>query len=207
MKFIYICLLCSLSLFCFDVKYSFSIENKINECSKITDDNDRLKCFDNIVNNLNKESNLVDNLSDDKWISDIKESKLDNSKTIYFIKKSENELPNQIGKNTPVDLVIRCANNTTETYISWPSFLGINDVNVSYKIDDGKINKSYWNVSTDHKAVFSKNPIKFLKELNNKKILIIQLTPHSFGPQEAEFNLSGIDKVIDKISNECKWKK
>lgn len=199
-----------------------ALENKISECSKITDNDKRLECYDSIYSEINKKNDDTKITAEDKpkeedkdgniaealgWIKNEDESKLDNSKTLMYDRFSSNMLSNSYGKEGPAALVVRCKNNQTESYIAWNSYLGIEPVKVSYRIDTDPIKRVTCDISSDHTAFFIRKPIAFLKELIGKKELIVQVRPYQSGPQEAEFSLEGIDKVVQDISEACKWNK
>lgn len=151
--------------------------------------------------------NLGGEVTPSGWLVVQKESKLDNNKSIYIKKWSSNTLPNNLGKQENGYLIIRCSDNKTEVLVHYPEYIGINNTEVRYKIDDNKINKENWIASTGGDSVFSKKPIKLLKSMAGGKSFIIQLDTYKNGAQELEFDIAGIDENIDKIAEYCKWQK
>lgn len=148
-----------------------------------------------------------DGVDDNGWYFNEKETKLDGKKNIYYAKQSVDTLPNAIGNQEHGALIIRCVDNQTEAYIVWPSFIGLSEQQVKYKVDDNKINTETWSLSTDGCGAFASKPIKFLNSLKGAKTLIIQLDSYKQGQGELEFDLSGIDNYIDKIAECCHWNK
>lgn len=176
---------------------------KIIECRKIENRDERLKCYDSI-----EKSNIdndLKNVNNTNWIVKEEFSKLDNTKKVIFINNSINKLPNQIGILETGSLIIRCDNKNTEVFITWPSYLGNEAINIEYKIGDGKITKSKWNNSVDGKAVFVDEPFGLINGLFDKDNLVIRLSPYGRNSEELEFNLNGINDLLGKIAEHCQF--
>lgn len=186
---------------CNGVSYSNELDNFI-ECKKIENNEERLKCYDSVKINEKLESSGIDG-----WNVQENRSKLDDKINISYIKESSNTLPNAIGRMETGSLIVRCSENSTEVYIIWPAFIGLRGNSVQYKIGNGNIIKENWITSTDGKAVFANKPIQLLKKLKDNKDFIIKLSPHGRNYEELEFDINGIDTVVDNISKYCNWKK
>lgn len=157
---------------------------------------------------LDKSVNSGKKISDDsEWYISEDQSKLDNKKKVYISKKSVDTLPNAIGTPKHGSFWMRCLDNKTEVFIVWPSFIGLGDKKIKYRIDDNIINTDTWTLSTDGDAVFANKPIKFIDSLRGAKRFIIQLDSHNNVKEELEFDLTGIDNYIDKIAECCNWSK
>lgn len=197
----YILIIFAILFLCHDLSFSNELDSFL-ECKNIENNDDRLKCYDSVKVNKNQEYSGING-----WRVEESRSKLDDTINISYIKKSSNKLPSVIGNMENGSFVVRCSKNTTEVYVIWPSYIGLNGKNVQYKMSKGDINKEEWSTSTDGKAVFVSKPIDFLKRLQYYKTVIIQLSPHARTYEELEFDIEGINKVVENISECCNWKK
>lgn len=193
------------------------INGRLQEWEKLFNDdkiNILYKCRDNnikengVITIRYEKKNWIDKEENNNgWYVEEKKSKLDGKNDIYVSKKSIDSLPNSLGRPEKGQLTLRCVDDETEVYIVWPNFIGINENQVKYKIDNNKINTEIWTLSTDGEAVFVSKPIKFLNSLKGTKRLIIQLDSYKQGKGELEFNLAGIDDYIDQVAKCCHWYK
>lgn len=145
--------------------------------------------------------------SKSNWHFDEVKSKMGDRASVSCVLPSSDTI--SVGKEDRHGLlVIRCMDNETDVILSWPNYLGRgNDHTVESKVDDKPIVKQKWIESTNGEAVFMPSPIKWLRTLKDARHLIVRLKPYQRGYEELEFDLNGIDDVIGRISEACKWKK
>lgn len=141
------------------------------------------------------------------WQCYEKRDKIDGRLTLLCSNNSLSALPTNKGREVG-SVVIKCQDNQTSAGIFWPNFLGTQDtIIVETKVDDKPIDKTKWEMGIGGESVFRQNPIKWIKSLRGAKSLIVRLKPYNRPAQELEFDIDGIDSVIDEISEACKWKK
>lgn len=182
------------------------LEKKLYECVKIENSIKRLECYDTISQKENiapKESHSSSN----QWEIIEETSKMDDNKVIVVSNKSIDPIQNKIGKQFHPNIVIRCSEKETDFYVNWDMFIGINNVEMTHRIDKEKAKTTYWNTSTDHTATFSNKPIAFVKSLYGHKNLVLRITPYNSNPRTAEFDITGIEEIIKPIAEECGWNK
>lgn len=127
---------------------------------------------------------------------------------ISFSLESKESLHVGYGKEISPQLRARCKDNETEVYIDFDTVMTCGDsMKIGLKFDDQQPYYEYWTGSTDCKALFSRQPIKFLKKMVGKKELMVRFTPHGSGDRNVTFNISGNEEVTEKLSNACHWKK
>jgi type VI secretion system VasI family protein len=172
-------------------------------CSKIESNDDRIKCYDDIAEHIKASYENKEN-----WLISREESKIDGKKSITYRSESIDKIPNSIGKPTSAHLILRCNDNETDVYVTWPGYLGSFDpIDVTYKIDDGSVIKEKWTPSSNGKAAFSRKPIDLIKKISTAKKAIFKISGYGKTANEAEFNIYGAEEAMEEISLACGWKK
>lgn len=140
------------------------------------------------------------------WRTTYDTSKIDDSKNVYISTEAINPIKGKFGRDVTPQLWIRCMENKTEAFVTMYMFISTQDVSVIHRIDSNKAITTKWSTSTDHKAIFSKNNIKFIKSLFNHDNLLIRVTPYGESPRDIEFNISGLEDIIEPLQKACGWK-
>lgn len=151
--------------------------------------------------------NESSNAENSGWLCNKDFAKIDNSASISCSKLSSDSLSSGDFEGHAI-ITVRCKDNETDVLLGWPHFLGSSEPHiVETKIDNQPIEKKKWVNSSNGKAVFRSSPIKWLKTMKDGKRLIVRLKPYQRGLEELEFDITGINDVIDQVSEICKWKK
>src|SRR5690606_7558704 len=104
----------------------------------------------------------------------------------------------------PIVLMVRCADNKTEMYINWQSYLGRDRIRTTYRLGKDKAQTANWTTSTDHKAAFFPGtPIPMLKRLIETDSFVANVTPYSESPVSAVFNTEGAETALADIRTGC----
>lgn len=137
-----------------------------------------------------------------KWDVSISKDELTDNKTVFLSLIASSGL----GKyGDPVYLIIRCQNNKTEMFINWQTFLGLDTIEAIDRVDDKKAETSYWDISTDRKASFRRNPVPQIKKMLDSKKYVAQVTPYSENPITAVFETDGLGNAIKELRETCSW--
>lgn len=106
------------------------------------------------------------------------------------------------------ELTLRCLEGRTDAYVrllkTYPAFDG-SDVLVTYRVDSQKPNKTRWSTSSDNRAVFSNDPIKFLKTLPTAGRLLVRINGYRGTQYDYEFNYKGLETYRSKVAAACRW--
>lgn len=139
------------------------------------------------------------------WVTKSETNKMTDQTDFVALNTSPDSY-NKDGLTRETTLVLRCSNNKTDAYLSFHDFMGSDDPRITLRLDGGQPTKKTWNGAEGGDAAFAPQAVQFIKELSKHKKAIFGFEPYGSTMQVVEFDLSGIDKVAEKISTACKWK-
>ncbi len=126
--------------------------------------------------------------------------------TDYVALNTSSDKYSKDGSSRDTTLVLRCSSNKTEAFLSFDDFMGSRDPAITMRLDGGKPTKKTWGGGEGGDAAFAPQSIQFIKELSKHKKAIFGFEPYGTTMQIVEFDLTGIDKVVEKLASSCKWK-
>jgi hypothetical protein len=167
----------------------------IASCKAITDDKQRLKCFDDLFGGSSKPE-VSQEEKQANWSID--ESKSPNDGSLQVV------VWNLVGHTV---LILRCEDQTTEAAFSTQyNYLGYRSVDVELRINDQTPTKEIWNASINGRAAFAPNAVTFIQSLPDNGKLSIKTTRSNDGKiKEGSFNLGTVSEVRNKIAKACDW--
>lgn len=139
------------------------------------------------------------------WVTKSKTNKM-TDETDFVALNTSSDTYNKDGLTRETTLVLRCASNKTDAYLSFHDFMGSDDPYITMRLDGGKPTKKIWGGGEGGDAAFSPQAVSFIKELSKHKKAIFGFEPYGSTMQVVEFDLTGIDKVAESLSEACKWK-
>lgn len=191
----------------------------VKRCTALKIDAIRLACLDYIAKgNLDsaKES-TADNgetasplLAHSHWKVGFKTSKVDDTRTVVLSTQALDVSSGQYGNISRFTLLISCRENTTNFWIHFGGHF-MSDYQhgrVTYRIDKNPAQNKRFQESNDHNYLGLGNgrtAIPFIKALFGAERLYIKATPLSESSVDAEFNISGLESVINPLRNSCHW--
>ena len=120
-----------------------------------------------------------------------------------------NGMPNSIGTDEPVYLVLRCQKGTLEGYVNAGSMLTANyrydSVTAMHRYGDTKPVRITGTRSKGGDAMFLRNPSNWMQEFktNDGKTWLIELPPYGRTPHTVEFDLTGSTKAVGSVLTAC----
>ncbi|MBB4402534.1 MULTISPECIES: type VI secretion system-associated protein TagO [Rhizobium/Agrobacterium group] len=182
----------------------------LSSCATLTSDLDRLACYDKISGKTPASEVSKDSKSD--WVVRTEVSKLSDKEGVFLTLPSIQPVSCRWNQNAKAFLTIRCHDDTTAFYISAECHMVSSQYNdygdVTYRIDSAPAAKLSLDESTDNKSLGAWNggkAIPFIKKLIPAKKLIVQFTPYNENPKMAEFNIAGLDSVVEPLRKQCGW--
>ena len=113
----------------------------------------------------------------------------------------------------PVSLAIGCYKGSTSFAIDWKSLLGMDDLDVTYRIDDAPAETQRWTISTvDYDTTFfpavyrqDAPVLAFIQKLMEADQLLARVQPYSGASITATFDLTGMDVAVEEVRVACGW--
>jgi hypothetical protein len=102
-------------------------------------------------------------------------------------------------------LILRCREQHTEAAFSTKNtYLGDKSATVRFRINFEEPVKEVWPTSIDGRAAFAPNPVDFIRALPDNGRIFIRAVAADGKTKDANFKLSGVSEIRDKIDRTCK---
>lgn len=175
-------------------------EKEYAKCAIVEGDQARLECFDNlaVAKKLNvRQVKPASFVGKGKWYVSV-----DGDSKAVTLTLNADSGKNRWGK--PVYLAVRCKGNTTDLYIGWNDYLGL-EASVLTRVGTNKAITQSWSMSTDKNTTYHNEPIPFIKEILDSPKLVTQVTLYNESSITAVFNTSGLGNIIKPLRDSCGW--
>ena len=173
-----------------------AITEEVKSCKAISNDQQRLKCFDGLFADKPNPPNAADkSANEENWQIEESKSPTDGS-------------PQVVAANLVGDavLILRCKDQITEAAFSTKyNWLGSRTVDVTLRINDEKPFKEVWKASMDSRAAFASNAEEFIRKLPDNAKLFIRTMRSDGKTKEAYFDLGNLSDIRNKIAQACDW--
>lgn len=197
------------------------LKESIKRCTKIQESFIRLTCYNSLAATLGFISDEEVKAEEKKlgqtgfWQASEREDS-DGNKQTYLRVESTETLKSRSATERRVVLALRCIPGQTDVFLDWKAPLveklevnprrikdGENKIQVIYKIDQEPKITEGWDPSIDKLALFSPDSVSFVRNIMNKKKLVMEITPDGEATQRVRFEIAGIEKAIDTIVKAC----
>lgn len=179
------------------------------ECAAIKNDLDRLACYDREVGRTPVAQALP---SKGKWIVRSEKSVLDDREQVFLSVASDGPVNCGWNRNAPIDLMVRCMDNTTSLIISTGCHMTSSRYNdyghVTYRLDSDQARTVEMNESTNNRSLglwSGGRSIPVIKQMFGKSKMIVRMTPFGESPFTATFPIGGLEEVIAPLRKACNW--
>lgn len=177
-------------------------------CAAITDDADRLACFDALF-----PRQMPAGAEPGAWALRIETSMLANRPNVYLDVKSRETVPADYGTPERARLRVQCVENTTSVlfrlagnYMSDYGEAGL----IRYRIDDQPAQSVRGNATRDNLAIgltTGSAAIPFVRRLFSASSLLVEVQPvnKSNAPVTLTFPVAGLEQAIAPLRKACHW--
>jgi type VI secretion system protein VasI len=170
-----------------------SAEGPLRACRQISNDADRLKCYDRIG------TAAAESGADSGPVWEVTEGKspVDDSPQFSATLRSAD------GK---AQLMMRCRERKTEVAVSIAGFIkcGV-DIPMIYRIGQSPSVETPWNPAPSCYLAIAPSPVPFIRSLPDQGEIYFRMVDHHDKPHEATFNLGKVSEVRSRIADACKW--
>jgi hypothetical protein len=173
-----------------------AITEEVKACKAISNDQQRLKCFDGLFADKPNPPNATDKSANEgNWSIEETKSPTDRSPQVVAA--------NLVGDTV---LILRCKDQITEAAFSTKyNYLGYSSVDVQLRINDQSPIKEVWKASMNGRAAFAPDAIAFMLSLPDNGKVTIRTTRSDGKVKEGNFDLGAVSEVRNKIAHACDW--
>jgi hypothetical protein len=175
-------------------------------CKTLTDDAQRLKCFDSLF--AKKEEPPAEKPQTETamgWKVEESKSPVDDSPQVTALLHADGSTEG-VSLTPPIMLVLRCQEKKTEAYFAKPfAFLGTNPIKTLVRINDGKAIETQWHPASNGQGVFAPAAVQFIRALPDNGKLFIRATGFNGETIDGVFSLGKVSEIRDKIAADCHW--
>lgn len=184
---------------------------KPEECAAMQDGGERLICYDAIFR-VQTSVEPPRTQSSSKWTVETEKSKIDDSKSVFLLLESDDDVPSRYGRApSKASLVVRCMEGKTAITFQFADHFmaesgGYGDV--TFRVDDKKAFTKGLRESTDHGALglFSgPTSISLIKALFGGNRLIVRAMPFNESALTVSYSIANLESEIKPLREACKW--
>jgi hypothetical protein len=167
-----------------------AITEEAKSCKAISNDQQRLKCFDSLFADKPNQTKPSETSVKDNWSIEESKSPADGSAQVIAA--------NLVGHTV---LILRCKDQTTEAAFSTKyNYLGSRSVDVQLRINEEKPFKEVWKALIDGRAAFASDAVEFIRMLPDNAKLFVRTNRSDGKIKEANFNLGEVSDIRNKIA-------
>ena len=185
-------------------------------CTKLTDADARLACYDSIFGTSNPNKELVDEQAiethnpPENWFIRETVSNVDDSNNVMLWTEALDTNRGRFGSSVRLSLVAACGENSTSVWINFGGHFMSDHRHgtVIYRVDKQTAERKNFFESNNNEALglwSGRSAIPFLKQLLGHDQLFIKATPYSESALEATFDISGLEQAITPLREACNW--
>jgi type VI secretion system protein VasI len=184
---------------------------RLRECARISVRLDRLRCFDEVVSSLPRDSAGSESSEaadwraggSGDWVVDESVNPLDDTPMVVVSLKAASGAAKS---GEAAELVLRCLSARTEVYLNWNAPLGRDGAAVTTRVGAEPALTRRWGLSTDARETFyPADDIAFIRQLAAVDRLVAQAVPAGEDPIVAVFQLRGLEVALTPLRAACKW--
>lgn len=137
------------------------------------------------------------------WLVDDVTSPIDGKRSFIAGVESTTTVLNTIGRPEKAMLAVSCADGRRRVVLQWPAFLGRDEVQVTWKVNDGDVRTDRFSVADGTSAVLSgRGADRFLSSMSNEGQAFIRVRGYR-DEQETTFDLKGAAAPLATLQEAC----
>jgi len=189
------------------------LARKIFECAETEGRINRLGCFDNLSEELGfitpEVAQMETTILETYGFWEVTKKQSAAGEDLIFLKtESVKPVVSNSGLSRRVPLILKCSRGQTDVYIDWgakihPRSISVSKMMLEYQMDMDTGLQEAWEISLDQRALFSPNPIAFIKQLQAKNSIVFNIIPEYEQPQTIIFETRGLNEALKILIRDC----
>ncbi len=196
-------------------KPDINVDKRLKQCSEIMGRVNRLLCYDELAKALgyvtpsqkDREETVLENYG---FWEVVKKRNAAGEEIIYLKNDAVEDVISQSGLKRRPTFVIKCKHGKTEAYLDWKTRLlprnyggASRALSVMSQLGSEERVEIFWELSTDRNALFAPEPVELIKKMREHDKMVFQVTPPYDNVQIVVHDISGINKVLKILVDEC----
>ena len=189
-------------------------EQSMAQCAAITDDSERLACYDEHAISLGLEVTALIPIepgtlmvsTDSNTAADASTDPSSNPSTEpSTVTITSYSVSGTSSEGDAITMVMRCRRNRTELYIRWRDYLG-SWAYVRTRVGDDDRGTRQWNLSADARSsYYPRGTVGFIEDMIEAGSAAFEVTPYVQDPVTAVFDMSELGDAIGPLREACGW--
>ena len=189
-------------------------EQSMAQCAAITDDSERLACYDEHAISLGLEVTALIPIepgtlmvsTDSNTAADPSTDPSSNPSTEpSTVTITSYAVSGTSSEGDAITMVIRCRRNRTDLYIRWQDYLG-SWAYVRTRVGDDDRGTRQWDLSADARSsYYPRGTVGFIEDLIEASSVEFEVTPYVQDPVTAVFDMSELGDAISPLREACGW--
>ncbi len=185
-------------------------EQSMAQCATITDDSERLACYDEHAISLGLEVTALIPIepgtlivsTDSNTAADPSSNPSTEPSTVTI---TSYPVSGTSSEGDAITMVIRCRRNRTDLYIRWRDYLG-SWAYVRTRVGDDDRGTRQWDLSADGRSsYYPRGTVGFIEDLIEASSVEFEVTPYVQDPVTAVFDMSELGNAIGPLREACGW--
>ena len=141
------------------------------------------------------------------WLEAGRLSRLTDRLNVYAALESADRPLGTLDRPIIPKMLLQCHENATAVTFHFDIYIGSDEGPLSYRLDRGAPVTEQASVSTEgvHIGYWRGEAIQFLNRIASAKRILVRIKPYREGEREAEFDLTGIKRQIERVRSACNW--
>lgn len=135
-----------------------------------------------------------------RWQSIVEIDPVNGSASVQMMVAAVDRSPSE---QHPVALVLSCLDRSTDVYVIWRQYMGVYDVDVSWRVDSEETIEETWSLSTDNEATFAPQPLALIKRMMVSEQFQIKAAPFGSSPVTHVFDITGLKREVNPLLKAC----
>ena len=137
------------------------------------------------------------------WLVSDTTSALDGERSFIAGVESSSTVLNQIGRPEKAMLAVSCADGRRSVVLQWPTYLGRDEVPVTWKIGDGEVRTDRFSVMSATSARLTGPAAdRIIAAMAAEGSAVVRVRAYQ-NEQEASFELAGADAPLARLADAC----
>lgn len=180
-------------------------EAEIAACATISDEGERLACFDTLAAKLAPGDPSE---ASGKWEVASQVSPIDDGTNVYLSLEAEDTVEDLLEGTVRPRLWLQCEEGATSAFVDWGFPIGGGQKQLTARLDREDAETAVLQISDDFRSIGGfrgPNVVDYVQRMLAATLFTVRTTSISNDPLTVTFDLRGLDEAIQPLRQSCNW--